>query len=140
METSDDDGNMGTPEEVGALYEQFRAGTRPRPPTPEEEAALGLAVEISSAETRAFIEANRMTAMAAEFPDELRETVLHDLSLAMALADGLHQTWCHGSEPADLLASARGLRDAASALAKTVESLWSGHPPPDYTRELFGDS
>lgn len=135
----DDGDHMGTPAEVEAAYEQFRAGTRPRPPTPEEEAALSLAIEMSDAETRAFIAENRDTAMAASFPDELREEVLRDFAEVMALAAALEDSWRQESEPADLLASARGIRDAAAALATTVERLWPNRPPLDYSRDVLGD-
>ena len=125
---------MGSPEEIAAAYEQFRAGMRPRAMTPEEEAAMGLAIELSDAELRAFVEMNRGSAMAAEFPEELRETVLSDLAQAMSLAEGLHRSWSADTEPADLLASARALRDAAGALATTIEELWPGSPPPSAKR------
>lgn len=136
----DDEGrSMGSPEEVAAAYEQFRAGMRPRAMTPEEEAAMGLAIELSNAELRAFVESNRNTAMAAQFPEDLRETVLNDLAHAMELAAGLHESWIDDTEPADLLASARALRDAAGVLAATIEALWPGDPPPDYGRDFLTD-
>lgn len=130
---------MGSPEEVAAAYEQFRGGMRPRSMTPEEEAAMGLAIELSEAETRAFIEENKHTTMASEFPDDLRETILRDLAEVMAQAAGLHRSWQEDSEPADLLAGARAVRDAARVLATSVEALWPNEPPPDYSRDVFGD-
>lgn len=139
MEHEDEGRSMGSPEEVAAAYEQFHAGMRPRAMTPEEEAAMGLAIELSDAELRAFVEANRDTVMATEFPDELRETVLKDLAFAMSLAAGLHQSWSDDTEPADLLASARALRDAAGVLTTTIEALWPGSPPPDYGRDFLAD-
>ncbi len=89
------------PDEVAAAYDQFRSGFRPRPPTPEEDAALGLAIELSEAEARAFIEENRGTTMASEFPDDLRETVLRDLAEVMAQAGVLQRSWEEDSDPAD---------------------------------------
>lgn len=137
---ADDDRDMGTPDKVAAALDQFRSGLRPRQPNPEEEAALGLAIEISDAETRAFITENSGTPMAEAFPDHLRENVLQDLALALSLAAGLEESWRRDTEPGDLLASARGLRDAAGALARTVERLWPNKPPPDYGRDLLGDA
>jgi hypothetical protein len=139
MSSDENDRDMGRPDEVAAAYDQFRSGFRPRPPTHEEEAALGLAIELSEAETRAFIEENRETAMASEFPDELRETVLRDLAEVMAQAAGLHRSWQEDSEPGDLLTSARAVRDAALVLARSVEALWPNQPPSDYGSDLFGD-
>jgi hypothetical protein len=135
----DEGRNMGTPEEVGSAYEHFRATFRQRAMTPEEEAAMGLAIELSDAEIRAFVEMNRASAMAAEFPEELRETVLSDLAQAMSLAEALHRSWSADTEPGDLLASARALRDAAAALATKIEALWPGSPPPDYSRDFLAD-
>ena len=128
--SASEQGDKGTPEEAVAAYEQFRSHARPV--TPEEDAALGLAIELSEAEFRAFVENNRTTRMAEALPGQLRETVLNDLAHVMRLAAGLQESWRAESEPADLLSSARAIRDAASSLARTIESLWPHKPPSDY--------
>ena len=131
-EINGDDESAGSPGEAAASHELFRSSQRVPAPTPEEEAALDLAIEMSDVERRAFIAENDATSMATEFPSDLREAVLGDLAQTMAVAADLHLTWQRESEPADLLASARGLRDSAAMLATTIERLWPGHPPVDY--------
>ena len=107
-------------------------------PTPEDEAALDLAIENSNAE-RAPIDVDRAAPMGAEFPNELREAVVNDLVHTMGAASDLKLSWQLESEPADLLASARSRRDAAGRLAKTIEALWPNSPPPQATdREAVG--
>lgn len=128
-----DDNDMGTPEEAAESYELFRSSQRlPSAAAPEDEAALGIAIEISDAQRSAFLAENRETWMGTEFPAELREAVLNDLAHTMDIATGLHLAWQHESEPADLLTSARSLRDAAATLATTIERLWPDRPPIDY--------
>jgi hypothetical protein len=127
-----------SPEEIAAGLEQFQLGGRHRRGTPEEEAALDLAIEIGDAQTAAIIGVLSEAPIAGQFPDKLRESVLRDLAHTLEMAAELNRTWREEIDPAELLAVSRSLRHSADGLTETIERLWPDQPPYDHWAALEG--